>query len=529
MPIKQDLDTYLRNVNYKYLNSNEYVPTEFALKFVNFVKLVNGTRGESNKTPPLHYAMLDKLVNRELNYVVNLLFRGSAKTSLFGEYMILYIAIFKELPGLKDINFIMYISDSMENGAKSLRKNIEHRYENSDFLKQWLPKAIFTDPYIEFTNTSGSKTAVRLFGATTSLRGVKAFGERPRLAILDDLMNEEASKSKATQAIIKDTVYNGVVNALDPTNNLVIFNGTPFNKEDIIVEAVESGAWDASVYPVCEQFPCSKENFVGAWEDRFSYDHIKQRYDMAQQTGKLASFYQELMLQITSEDERLIQESDIRLYSRKLLQEHSEFYNFYITTDFATSSKTSADFSVISVWAYNNNGDWFYVDGICKRQTMEKNIDQLFTYVSIYKPQSVGVEVTGQQGAFINWIQKEMMQRNIWFNFASSNNGKSNSPGIRPIADKLSRFNLVVPWFKAGKMYFPEELKDREPLTEFMNEIRLVTINGIKGKDDCLDTISMLAVMNPWKPSVEVNVNKQDPLWEEDNNLKPSIMSSYIV
>ncbi len=529
MLIKQDLDTWLKQVDYKFLNSSKYTPTEFALKFVNFVKLVNGTRGESNKTPPLHYAMLDKLVNRQSNFVVNLLFRGSAKTSLFGEYMILYVAIFKELPGLKDVDFIMYISDSMENGAKSLRKNIEHRYENSDFLKQWLPKAVFTDPYLEFTNASGDKTAVRLFGATTSLRGVKAFGKRPSLAILDDLMNEEASKSKATQTIIKDTVYNGVVNALDPTNNLIIFNGTPFNKEDIIVEAVESGAWDASVYPACEQFPCSKENFIGAWEDRFSYDHIKQRYDMAQKTGKLASFYQELMLQITSEDERLVQDTDIRWYSRKLLREHKEFYNFYITTDFATSSKNSADFSVISVWAYNNNGDWFYVDGICKRQTMEKNIDDLFNLVSIYKPQSVGVEVTGQQGAFINWIQKEMMQRNIWFNFASSNN-KGNAPGIRPITDKLSRFNLVVPWFKAGKMFFPEESKTREPVTEFLNELRLVTVSGIKGKDDCLDTISMLAVMNAWKPSAVLANDKKDPTWdEEDVSYEPSVISSYIV
>ncbi len=35
----------------------------------------------------------------------------------------------------------------------------------------------------------------------------------------------------------------------------------------------------------------------------------------------------------------------------------------------------------------------------------------------------------------------------------------------------------------------------------FMGQLRLVTQNGIKGKDDCLDTISQLAYLKPWKPS----------------------------
>ena len=51
---------------------------------------------------------------------------------------------------------------------------------------------------------------------------------------------------------------------------------------------------------------------------------------------------------------------------------------------------------------------------------MDKSINDLFRLVQEYRPQSVGIEVTGQQGAFIKWLQGEMMARNIWFNFASS-------------------------------------------------------------------------------------------------------------
>ena len=872
--VKQELDAWLDQVDYVILNSPTYLPSEFALTFMNFVKLVNGSVGESNKTPPVHLKMLDKVVSPG-KYIANLCFRGAAKTTLFMEYMTLYIAMFGEIPGFGRIEGMIYVSDSMDNGVKSARKNIEFRYVNSEFLQEWIPKATFTDNYLEFENREGKRLGVKMFGAkalsldstlylgsggtttigecsvgdviigadgqpttitrksevfhkpmyrltlddgrtlkvsedhlnqvhikkfasdktfskftleektlttlellqeplfavdpngsnrpllwventkpvewpenqnqlidpytvgillgdgsmntkgtktapvvltaheddwptyeqecpyslgsvqrdarnpaiisrtilgigsfvaihglnthgkfkkvpaaykyasvdqrlsilqglmdtdgtcsldgkssfcssskglvedvmwlcrslggesrwqdkgndrayqcsvrlnlplfrlsrkldrqrglrndkvsiksieriadepsqciavdnderqflandffrthNTGLRGTKIFGKRPTFCVLDDLVSDDDSKSKAAMTAIKDTVYKGVNHALDPTRRKVVFNGTPFNKDDILIEAVESGAWDVNVWPVCEKFPCTREEFSGAWEDRFSYDYIQEQYEMAVKTGKLAAFYQELMLRITSEDERLVQEPEIRWFKRTRLMEAMGNFNFYITTDFATSNKQTADYSVISVWAYNANGDWFWVDGVCERQTMDKSINDLFRLVTQYRPQQVGVEVTGQQGAFISWLQQEMLTRNIWFNFASSE--KSGTPGIRPAVDKLTRFNLVVPWFKAGKMYFPEELKESVIMGHFIGQIRLATINGLKGKDDCLDTISMLGYLKPWKPSMgsaQPGTHTDEPdFWgdrrEEDEH--PSL-ANYIV
>ncbi len=67
-------------------------PRELALVFMNFIKLVNGEGGGRNKTPPVHLKMLDKMVGSR-RYVANLCFRGAAKTTLFMEYMTLYIAV----------------------------------------------------------------------------------------------------------------------------------------------------------------------------------------------------------------------------------------------------------------------------------------------------------------------------------------------------------------------------------------------------------------------------------------------------
>lgn len=153
--------------------------------------------------------------------------------------------------------------------------------------------------------------------------------------------------------------------------------------------------------------------------------------------------------------------------------------------------------------------------------------DALFKFVTEYSPQSVGVEVTGQQGGFISWLQREMQTRNIWFNFAT---GSNNSPGIRPVTDKLTRFNIVLPWFKAGKIYWPEQMKSSIIMGTFMQQLKLTTVNGIKGHDDCIDTISMLGYLKPWEPQADQRkIIVADEYWEDKEPEPVNGMDSYIV
>ena len=231
----------------------------------------------------------------------------------------------------------------------------------------------------------------------------------------------------------------------------------------------------------------------------------------------------------------MIQDSDIGWYSLPSVLRNKSRFNFYITTDFATSEKQSADYSVISVWAYNNVGDWLWVDGICKRQLMDANIDDLFRLAQLYKPQSVGVEVTGQQGGFIQWIQGQMLERNIYFALASE--GNDSKPGIRPNTNKMVRFNTVVPWLKSHKIFFPIERKTEAPMVEAMNELSLASVSGFRSKhDDFIDTISMLSSLKPWKPSEEAPLvetkhgSGRGGMWEVDaDDTIRDRMASYIV
>lgn len=520
------VEDYLNTVTYTL--AEDYEPSEFALSFVVFIKMVNGSTGEENETPLTHYYMLDTLL--EKTRVTNLCHRGLAKTTLFGEYLFLYLAVYGALPGFGPINLALYVSDSIENGVKNMRKNLEFRRANSEFLLEFIPQIRFTDIRWEFINNDGDVFIVKGYGAKTGVRGAKELGTRPQLAVLDDLISDEDARSATVIDSVKDTVHKAVNFALHPKNNLIIWSGTPFNARDPLYEAVESGAWAVNVFPICEQFPCTREEFRGSWEDRFDYDYVVDEYTKALKQGQIHTFNQELMLRIMSEEDRLILDTDIRWYTHDNVLSYRGRFNFYITTDFATSAKEAADFSVINVWAINNSGDWFWVDGVCRRQTMDQNINDLFQLAQEYRPQAVGIEVSGQQGGFVPWIQQEMGVRNNYFNLASDSN--ENSPGIRPTTNKMVRFQSVVPWFKAGKMYFPNEKKHDLVLLEIMDELRLASQSGFRSKhDDCIDTISMLPLLKAWKPSEETLMTKDGSgIWGvDDSDHNPSRLGSYTV
>lgn len=501
------VEEWLNSVSYA--EDPEYVPSQFALAFVNFIKLVNGGQGEENKTPTLHLKMLDQIDQPNSRKIANMVHRGAAKTTVLGEYLILYLATFGELPTFGQVDFALYVSDSIDNGVKNMRKNLEFRWENSSFLQKYVPHAKFTDIHWHFKNVSGKEFIVKGYGAKTGVRGTKANGKRPQLAILDDLVSDEDARSKTMIAAIEDTVHKAIDHAMHPTRSKIIWSGTPFNASDPLYKAIESGAWAVNCYPVCEKFPCTRQEFRGSWEDRFTYDYVKRKYLEALKSGTIHTFNQELMLRIMSDEDRLVLDSDINWYKRHDVLKHLHLYNTYITTDFSTTEDESGDYAFISVWAISSGGHKFWVDGICKRQGMDKNIDDLFVLAQKYKPLSVGIEVTGQQEGFIPWIKSEMVKRRIFFNLASS--GNSNRPGIRPNTNKLQRFIVTVPWFKAGEMFFPEELKNEKVMIEMMEEIRLASGNGLKSKhDDGIDTVSMLAAMSVFLPDVENPVQYQE-------------------
>ena len=509
----------------------KYQPSEEALKFIAFIRACNV---EDNANAEIHYRLADKYFGKDKQVLIEA-FRGSAKSTLM-EWFVIYIAAMGELKNFGKVQFIAFVGDSMENGTKNFFRNVVGKIDRSDLLKQLLTIKRKTDNEMELVNSDGVELNLKGYGASTNIRGVRYKGVRPDVIILDDITTNDAINSETIQNTINDNFYKSVIPALHPTRFKIFFIGTPISERDIIHQLSSNPEWVVHKFPICNKFPCKEDEFEGNWADRFPYEAVKSKYDMYKAAGKAQDFYQEYMLEITDLTTLLVDEDDIMWFDPEIVKKNKDAYNVYISTDFATSTKKSADFSTIGVWAINNNGDWMLVDGQCLRQTMQENIDDLFRYVSKWKPMTVGIESSGQQGGFISILQDMMINRNVWFNLAKKPGSKE--VGIRPNKDKVHRFVTgVQPMFKQNKVWFPkpELLKGFDKarllglMEEMTNELSKFTMaGGVKSlkHDDAIDLLNQLSEMEVFVPSQETSMESTrvedgdmwTSVWDDDQD-----------
>lgn len=509
---------------------SKYIPSKESLEFIAFIRAAGV---EDNANAEIHYRLADKYFGKDKQVLIEA-FRGSAKSTLM-EWFILYIAFKGELPGFGAVNFIAFVGDSMENGVKNAFRNLSGKIDRSPLLQQVIKIKRKTDSEMELENVDGVELNLKGYGASTNIRGVRYKGVRPDIIILDDITTNDAINSETIQNTINDNFYKSVIPALHPTRYKIFFIGTPISERDIIHQLSSNPEWVVHKFPICEKFPCEEKDFVGNWPDRFPYEAVKGKYDMYKAAGKAQDFYQEYMLEITDLSTLLVDEDDINWFDPGMVLQSKAGYNYYISTDFATSTKKSADFSTIGVWAISSNNDWLLVDGQCKRQTMQENIEDLFRLVKKWKPISVGIESSGQQGGFLSIIEEMKLQRNVWFQFARKAGSKE--PGIRPTKDKVHRFVTgVQPKFKQNKVWLPkpELLLGNRNLLELVEELihelsRFTLAGGIKAlkHDDALDLLNQLSEMELYAPSDDVLVEKStitkeglvwSGIWEEDSD-----------
>ena len=512
---KKSVEDYLNEVDYDFKG---YIPKEASLKFILFMKLIENAK-LSHNSPKTHLQLLDLLFTSTRKTAI-LCFRGFAKTTLLCVFFPLISAIKGKVEGFGEINYMLLILNSHKEGVKVVRNLMEATWENSSFLRKYLPEASFTDGLILLKNLDGIEMCINLIGVGQKIRGTafrnKRGIHRPEVAIVDDVLDDVEAKSAVSIANVEDVIYKKIGKAVNLNHYKIIYIGTIFNSSDPLYKAVGTKQWKSVVFPICEKFPCTREEFRGAWEDKYSYDVVLENYNDSLELHRIQDFNQELMNRVMSDEDRLVSPSDIVWYDRNKVLAHKERFNFYITTDFAVSEKASADFSVISVWAYSYSGNWLWVDGILKRQLMTENMDDLFRLVQKYNPLSVGIEISGVQKGFISWIRSEMLNRNVIFNLASDENGGQD--GIRPVKDKMTRFQLILPMFKSKKIWFPEVAKMTTPLIEALDELSKISSTGFKSKhDDFVDTISMLYVMGSWKPQQRITYPNFSELNFEDN------------
>ena len=512
-----------------------YVPSDEALKFIAFIR--SGGL-EENTSPEAHYKIADVLFSskkKDWKVVIECL-RGVGKSTLL-EYVYIYVSALGTWPGFGKATFWVFLGANQEGNVKMFFKNVASKVSNSAFYSSILEVQRQTDTDIELKNQAGIVTSVAGRGMNTNWRGIRSSdGKRPAILLADDVLPNDVMTSEVIRKTIETNWYNSALPALDPMKHKVIYIGTPLSEADLLHKLKNSGVYNVIRFPLCPKFPCSEEEFESVWPDRFSYQYVHDMFKQYEASGTTQSFYTEYMLVVTDLATLLVDEEDIRWFDPSIVQKNRSAYNFYITTDFATSTNKSADYSVISTWAVSSTDDWLLVDGQCLRQTMQENLEDLFKYVRKWKPLSVGIESSGQQGGFLSIIDDMMISTGTFFTLARKRGSKE--PGIRPIKDKMHRFVTgVQPKFKQRKVWIPKpDLLAARPsfaahVQELLDELSKLTLaGGVKAlkHDDVIDTLSMLSEMETFGGSGEIAPEERtssvedmywgNPFEEDDDN-----------
>lgn len=511
-----------------------YIPSTEALKFISFIR---ATGNEEFSSPEIHYKMADKLFSSapEDRNVLEECCRGVGKSTI-AEYAVIYAAAMGEWPGFGPCPCIVFLGASAEGNVKQFFKNVASKISNSEFLSQVVTVKRVTDKEIELVNSEGVEVFVAGKGMNVNWRGIRSpSGDRPSILLADDILHNDSATSETIRKTIETNWFASALPALR-TKHKVIYIGTPISENDLLHKLKNSGSYSVLQFPLCEEFPVPREEFKSVWPENFTYEYALDMYNQFHSAGTTQLFYQEYMLQVTDLATLLVDDEDIQWFDPSVLIKNKEYYNFYIVTDFATSTKKSADFSTIGVIAVSSNNDWLLVDGQCKRQTMQENFDDLFRYAKKWNPLSVGIESSGQQGGFLSIIQEMMMKKNIWFTLAKKRGSKE--IGIRPVRDKMHRFVTgVQPKFKQNKIWLPKpellattNIRLMELVEELIKELgRLTLAGGVEAlnHDDAIDLLNQFSEMDVFVPSsADMITNTEitedgliwESVWEEDDD-----------
>ena len=519
------------------LTFNGYTPSKDALKFFNVIRLVLGEDPEVDNGL-MHYFLVDLVFGNikrenfpyspEINSRIRLnprkiaiiASRFSAKSTIITAFMPIYIAVTGHMPNFGDVMFWVSFGDSQQAGAKVQANTIRDICEDSKFCKEYFEKMRFTDEECEFLRKGTGSVKSRAFmfkvkgAAGGSVRGIRYKTERPQIFSFDDIIKNEAdANSPIIMNKLRSMIYSDAENATGKKGKIIIVN-TPFNKKDPVYAALESGVWTPVCIPICEKISLDmkKEEYRGSWESMKSFEDIMEKYEDAYYGDTLREFNQELMLRISSEEDKLIKEEHIQWYDRRTLLKNLGHYNLYMTTDLTASNSTKGDFSCTMMWALSSNNDWFLLDLSVKKMTIAEQYEPIFKLVREYGGRlgrniNVGVEIDGQQQLNLHTLKKQMIETNTFFTFARQIGSPFGKEGIsrrQATGAKHEQFMRVFPLFQQHKIFLPEDLKTTPDMKEVLNELNYITYEGIGSKhDDALDCISMLASMEVITPSIQ--------------------------
>ena len=495
-----------------------YKPKYTSLKFFTWVNL--HITKEQHKTPRMHYQMVDELIGTTDQNVQAMVHRGGAKSTVFTNYLPIYVAVTGQLDNFGMVHNLVIFSATIDQSIEQL-KGIRDLWDNSEVLQEFLTLAtdkrgkVVADKvdYICWENRDGHVIHIQAKGAGQSMRGTKKNGFRPQLLLFDDILTDNILTSETERKKLVTWFYSTVANSVDVSHYKKIVVGTPMTDDDLLMMMLRSSEYKSVKFPVADVFPCPESEIVSSWKDRFTPERIMTQFREAKAAGAEADFYREMMLEVVNDDMRIFEEKWFKRYEYHKFKSQLGECNIFTTMDLAVSKKQSSDFTVVITIAVTKEGHWFIVKCDVARMNPSETMDVLFKHVTMFKPLYTKAEKAALQQVLDHFIEERMIRTGTYFNYEPLVNNS--------VMSKELRINALQPKMRMGHIHFPTDIDETaiaELEYEMMGYIRTGPTTAHDDAVDCLANFldpEFVIVPNA-KSGTEVVGDMYDFDYEED-------------
>lgn len=439
---------------------------------------------------PVHFEIADALMNKDISRLNIIVPRGIAKTTIAGHVYPLY-HLFVEDRHKDRPKAVQIISKTQGHSVKclsSIKNILEYSvnfrslfgYHGQEVAKTWKEDEIILD--------TGDIISAK--GMGNPIRGFNYDSVRPTLMICDDPEDENNTKTAEAMANNLDWVLGGALPALDTDIGRFLLIGTPLHQLCLVETFAKAPNWHTIRKKYLNQNPDG--TYESLWPETLSVEDLLQEKEDLEAIGKVSKWYSERQCEIVGDEEQLFKPEYIQYYDGEYVYQNGLSYikngeklipvNTFVGVDPASSTKSSADFSVVFTIGIDNQDNVYAIDYFRRRVRPMDLAEAIMKNYRHYHPERVRIESIGYQEMLRDYLKAQAEVNGIYI------------PGLEikemPRNSKSARLESLQPRFAAKKVLI------KKGMTEFEDELLLYPRGS---HDDTLDAY-FYAVKNIYKP-----------------------------
>lgn len=397
--------------------------------------------------------------------VIELIFRGGAKSTILEEAMVL-------LSCLQIIRNGIVIGESETRAAERLT-SIKYELETNEKLTDTFG-LLRSEPWTNTRALLSNNVYLQAYGRGQSLRGAKHLDQRPNFAFLDDIESEESTNTPEaihkTMRWLTATLYPAL-----SKEAFVRMAATPINPNAACVQLAKDPSFLVHKIPVYHH-DRTTDKLISSWPARFPLETILQKKEEYERLGMAREFAQEYLCEAEHSETKAFDVTTIHVEPIV----HS-YEPTVLIVDPARSTKASSSLTgyVVASWINSRIVVW---EAFGATHRPSDIIGTIFDLNERYNPTFIGVERDGLEEFIFQPLRSAMVERGVFLPLAQ--------PPLKAPKNKLEFIRSLQPFITSGDLI---AAKSHPQLSTQL-------LNFPAGKIDVLNALAYVPRMYPGEP-----------------------------